>query len=710
MKKTIFILFVMFFNVACSQRNETNIIIKEGTELTSDESLLNNDFIIEFNDTLVSYKKDIWISEYIGNFATFSKNGYCGVIDKEEKEIVPMEFDKVLITDSLIYANKHNLNFIFDLKGKLIEKPINDLVLRRNGKLLLQDTQSYVYYDNYKANDGVVVLYDKKIYNGKGSLIKEINYDRVYGFNHGFAVVINFIDNLNSKHLCGYIDTKGNEIYPIECKSCSPFYMDRAIIFTDNKFSIIDSKGNIKKTFPEDVLLGSKFSDGLCWIRKEGMGGYINTNGEIVLPLLYKRVENFSGGFAKVIKEENEIYIDAQGKEYTYPQYPYYEGYRFMNYGGKKVYENKKHEVVFQYQYDKEISSLYFEEGLLVVGKNEKEGVIDRLGNVIIPPIYQYIKIQNGYIFARENDDVWLLNKQGKKLLRIADGQEKRGSMIKGSTLGSIYFNPLGFLKTSINGKYGVVDSNGKLILPYEYDDVFFENNCITAKKGNNLEIYDYSGKNKLLLGEQKLISGHENGYITKDNSNLYVYNTAFKQKFKIKNIDAEYPQRGASYFHLLYPYKEKISGRLGFVDLINFEVEKPIYTKFFSLLKSNCLILSNENGNVFYNPIDKTKKNIDFEIFGEIDSKVIKVFKEIPLQDHSENLGTLPTKDRESKNRYYGLINNKAEIIQEIKYRQIDYIFYLKDKTNIPKKAILFGKTSNGNIVFFDENGNRVF
>ena len=654
-------------------------------------------------------KKDYWIGEFNGNFATFSKNGYYGIIDNKEQIIVPMEYDEILITDSLFYANKHQLNFIFDLKGKLIDKPKNDLVLRRSGRIFLHDTQSDTYFDNFNSKEGVFVS-GKKLYDVNGFLISEINYDKVYSFNEGVAIVIKFTDGLGTKHTCGYINKNGKEIYPVNCKSCGLFNNGRAIIFKEGKHSIIDNTGKIIITYPEDVILGNMFENGLCYYRQGGKCGYINTDGKIVIQPIYDSASNFKNGFAKVKKDGIEIFIDPQNKEYFNHQNSYFDGHRFMNYNGRKVYENKNQEIIFDYTYDKDIGSLYYQEGLLIVKKENKEGAIDRLGNVIIPVIYDFIKVQNGYVFARENDDVWLLNKQGEKLLKVSDGQERRGKMIKGSTLGNIYFNPLGFLKTPIDDKYGVVDSYGKLILPYEYDDVFFENNCITAKKGNNVEVYDYSGKNKLLLGEQKFVSGHENGYITKDNSNLYVYNTEFKQKFNIKNIDAEYPQRGAKYSHLLYPYKDVISNKYGFIDLINFKVIEPNYDGIFALLSCNRLVLNLDSKNILYNPLANSQKVIDFHIAQEINSSIIKV-TQVEVSEFYNGISSpveYPSHKATNK-RYYGLIDCNGNLVQEVKYSLIDYISLLKNKNNVPENALLFGEISNGEIVFFDKNGKIV-
>lgn len=662
----------------------------------------------EVDNTLKLNKKDYWIGEFKGNFATFSKYGYYGIIDNKEQIIVPMEYDEILITDSLFYANRHQLNFAFDLKGKLIDQPKNDLILRRRGRLLLQDTQIDTYYDNFNSNEGVLVSL-KKLYDANGFMISEFNYDRVYSFNEGVAVVIKFTDGLGTKHTCGYMNKKGKEIIPVDCKSCGQFNNGRAIIFKEGKYSIIDSTGKIIKTYSEDVVLGNIFENGLCYYREAGKSGYINTDGKIVIQPIYDSASNFKNGFAKVKKDGIEIFIDPQNKVYFNPQNPYYDGHRFMNYNGKMVYENSNQEILFDYTYDKDIGSLYYQEGLLIVKKGNKEGAIDRLGNVIVPVIYDFIKIQNGYVFARENDDVWLLNKQGMKLLRVSNGQEKKGNMIKGSTLGDIYFNPLGFLKTAIDGKYGVVDSYGKLILPYEFDSIFFENNCITAKKGNNVVIYDYSGKNKLLLGEQKFISGHKNGYITMDNSNLYVYDTEFKQKFKINNVETTYPQPGTSYFHYMYPYKDRVSGKYGFIDLINFKVFKPNYDGIMALLGCNILILNLNNKNILYNPLANSQKAIEFHVVNEINRSIL-IVTNVEVSGYSNDTISPNeyTFNRTTK-RYYGLMDFNGNLVQEVKYSLINPISLLKNKNNIPESALLFGEISNGEIVFFDKNGKIV-
>ena len=58
---------------------------------------------------------------------------------------------------------------------------------------------------------------------------------------------------------------------------------------------------------------GSPFSDALAVVELEGIWGYINYDGEWVIPQQYDAASSFHDGLAQVMKDGRMMYIDCLG-------------------------------------------------------------------------------------------------------------------------------------------------------------------------------------------------------------------------------------------------------------------------------------------------------------------------------------------------------------------------------------------------------------
>ena len=80
-----------------------------------------------------------------------------------------------------------------------------------------------------------------------------------------------------------------------------------------NENYILSANGAIKKL--EGISEIGDAYDGRIAALKNGMMGFISTSGEVLIPFIYKEVENFKNGFAIVENEENKFgIIDIKGK------------------------------------------------------------------------------------------------------------------------------------------------------------------------------------------------------------------------------------------------------------------------------------------------------------------------------------------------------------------------------------------------------------
>ena len=109
---------------------------------------------------------------------------------------------------------------------------------------------------------------------------------------------------------------------------------------------------------------------------------------------------------------------------------------------------------------------------------NSKKGVIDKTGKFILEPIYDYIVQEADYFIVGKNNKYGWFDKSGKKIFDIQYDW--------------IYpFNKNGQAWVKIDGKYGLMDRSGNLILKpifsYDYADPDF--------KEDRLEVLNLDGK-----------------------------------------------------------------------------------------------------------------------------------------------------------------------------------------------------------------------
>ena len=156
----------------------------------------------------------------------------------------------------------------------------------------------------------------------------------------------------------------------------------------------------------------------------------------------YDQLEPFSDGMAAVGKNGKWGYINHKGEEVIPCQYDnYYE------YGEG----NEKSEMSF-------CASHPFCEGVAVVRLNEKWGIIDNKGNVIV----EYGKYESigdchdGMLLAQNEGKRYMLNKNGEIAFDIS-GYEECKSFSEG------------LCEVKKDGKYGYIDTNGNIVIPCKY-------------------------------------------------------------------------------------------------------------------------------------------------------------------------------------------------------------------------------------------------
>ena len=128
-------------------------------------------------------------------------------------------------------------------------------------------------------------------------------------------------------------------------------------------------------------------------IYENGLYGYIDSTGAVIIPPKYKGAGEFSEGLAPVRENGYYGYIDETGKYAITPQYDYAQDFR---YGYAIVYEDGKPNLIDKYGKNLTSTSFKnifeFEKNLAMVYTfTGKCGIINTEGRLIIDTAYKEI-------------------------------------------------------------------------------------------------------------------------------------------------------------------------------------------------------------------------------------------------------------------------------------------------------------------------------
>ena len=134
----------------------------------------------------------------------------------------------------------------------------------------------------------------------------------------------------------------------------------------------------------------------------------------------------------------------------------------------------------------------YFDDGIYGFGVAELECICDRQGNLLIDRermwgyrsdgSYRYVNVLSDGTFVEyiSNDTIdsteYLID---KKLNKISDDYDSISFATKGKYIA----------KSLESGLYGIIDKNGEIIIPTNYDDIEYQNGIYAFLKNNNIEV-----------------------------------------------------------------------------------------------------------------------------------------------------------------------------------------------------------------------------
>lgn len=257
----------------------------------------------------------------------------------------------------------------------------------------------------------------------------------------------------------GYVSADGKSTIQPIFDWADDFMEGMALVYDKDHYTFLNQRGQQMKRIKASHAY--PFSEGLAAVQKGDKWGYINERGRWVIKPQFDWALPFSQNRAAVALHNHYGFINPQGEMLITPQYEDTEP--FMNH-------------------------------LSIVRKNGKYGLIDTLGNEIQPAHYKRIEPwKKGTYKLHVNDKYFgLASPRGDTLLdtvyssitvesnhflrvvrdRFAGLFDFNGREILPTAYTFLGFiSDEGFLAAMKNGRYGIVDTTGKTVLPFIYDD-----------------------------------------------------------------------------------------------------------------------------------------------------------------------------------------------------------------------------------------------
>ena len=236
--------------------------------------------------------------------------------------------------------------------------------------------------------------------------------------------------------LYGYINNKGLMVIKPQFDQCQEVFYGFGFVEIDEKYGFIDEWG--KLVIPAQFDYADEFSDGLANVELAGKEGFINARGEFVL----------------MLEESVSCYVFS-------------EGLARISYGNDTWgFIDKAGKLVIGPISDKDLYGGYlFSEGLVDVIKNGKCGYMNKKGEIVIEPYWDFVRDFSGglatvskHIADSDKIETYVIN--------------KKGEIVVGPKIGWDAIEPFteGLARIRIDTKCGYVNENLEIIIDPIYD------------------------------------------------------------------------------------------------------------------------------------------------------------------------------------------------------------------------------------------------
>ncbi|MBP3707260.1 MAG: WG repeat-containing protein [Clostridia bacterium] len=429
-------------------------------------------------------KKENPITEYFTENAYFTiyENGKWGVVNSKGETIINAEYnDMIVIPDPKrdVFICTYEVNYS---DGTYKTKAVN-----ANNAQLYTTFNSVETLSNYDKNNNV--------WNEENVL--KVEKDGKFG-----------LINLDGTELLACTYDKIDTLKGVK---------NSIIVEKDGKIGLVNNRGEriIENEYSEVLALTEDYTNGYIVKNTENKYGIISTNKENVLECKYEQIKNVCGNNMYVVKNDGKWFIvNAAGDkniEVTYEDITYIGTDSFVaKVNGKYgIYGIDKSEKV-KPEYD---SIVYAFSTNYIAKKDNQYGIINESSENSIQFEYaalEFNKDADCLYGKKANDDKTYLIDRNLEVKVIANSVVVYNGFIRANVNGEYKFYNLKFEEKSNrdaftnntlyvaknDGKYGLVNKDGTLVVQYQYEDITEQNayGYVGVKKDGKWGIIDQHG------------------------------------------------------------------------------------------------------------------------------------------------------------------------------------------------------------------------
>ena len=371
---------------------------------------------------------------------------------------------------------------IINFEGKIIIKPIYEEIRNmpyREGELIVKKQGKY----------GVVSINGGKLLDCKYDYITGDNYyseEKKYELD-GYIVGIN---NEDGKMQYGYINNKREQILDVEFDK---IYRMNDVKDDENIYLLAEKDGKIQLYKNNKLLLDNNYQSinysedsKLLILQKDGGYGVTDLNGKQILSVDYEQIR-IPGDYIIAIKDGKQVIFDLVGTQKEN-----------LAYTNILKTENENYNIT--------------------VDKNDKYGVINKDGNILIGNKYNYIQYlyDNYFIVGGETGKSGIINDKGEEILPIK--YEVIQKLDKNNIVQAMVGNVLELYSKEMNNIVSM--ENGKIEINDEYIKVYSNNQTTYVSNDGTLKTNFEIFNNNIFASERE----GKWGFVNKDNNVVVDY------------------------------------------------------------------------------------------------------------------------------------------------------------------------------------------
>lgn len=413
------------------------------------------------------------------------------------------------------------------------------------------------------------------------------------------------------------VSTKVYKIISEDIDKGSSIFDERIIVKKYNKYGIQSIDGeNIEEIIYDKII---RVSENSYYLEKEGKGVIKNIVNNRIIEV--NEIEKISDDYLRVAYK-GEFGIVDKNLNWILPL-----EYDYLDYNKEYVIVAKEGVIEV---YDKEFKKLEIENNTRVIlgigkylysAKNNKLGVIDKNGKIIITPKYDN--------FLKLNDrDIMIGYKDGKSYL--INLETKKEKLLDYENFGE---ESEGMILTLKDRKLGYIDIEGNEIIPNKYEAAFKvqmgskylqvkenEKWMLVNKKGEVYKELPYDDLGEYKDGYILVVSNNKLGYIDDEGNEKivpqFIYATSFKNGYAVVGEESGFGvinKENEKVIPLIYDEVEikdnyvyvKMDNKRGILDLNGHEILPVIYDELGDI-ENNILFYKKDNESGYMELITK--------------------------------------------------------------------------------------------------------